>query len=206
MAEVFRLAVSANVTHGLPLNKAERQAAAARIIRSHPQASDRSIAQTTGLAAKTVARIRRRSHVDETDRRVGQDGRVRPLNTADGRRIASRAITDRPDASLREIAQEAGISIGTVRNVRARLEAGEDPVPDPGRRRRDIGVCRCADGRGHRMSIGCCVDNRISRGGRCGHGRGWPGRGEPRHAGRPGWGRCSPGSSRCARPVGTCAG
>jgi hypothetical protein len=128
-ADMFRLAVRANVTHGLPLTRADRQAAAARIIRTHPHLSDRCIAHTTGLAAKTVARIRRRSGTGETDKRIGRDGKARPLNTADGRRIASRAIAARPNASLREVAREAGISVGTVRNVRARLESGEDPVP-----------------------------------------------------------------------------
>ncbi|WP_443150359.1 ParB/RepB/Spo0J family partition protein [Nonomuraea sp. KM88] len=128
-AEAFRLAVAANIRHGLPLTQAERQSAATRIIRSHPQLSDRSIAHTTGLSAKTVARIRHGSHNGITDQRIGRDGKVRPLNTAEGRRIASRTIIDRPGASLREIAREAGVSVGTVRDVRARLASGKDPVP-----------------------------------------------------------------------------
>ncbi|MFI9842513.1 ParB N-terminal domain-containing protein [Nonomuraea sp. NPDC051941] len=127
--EMFQLAVAANTTHGLPLTQAERQAAAARVIDSHPQLSDRSIARITGLSAKTVARIRRASKEGGSDRRLGRDGRLHPLRTAEGRRIASSMITARPDASLREIAQEARISVGTVRDVRARLASGKDVVP-----------------------------------------------------------------------------
>lgn len=127
--EAFRLAVKTNVAHGLPLTLTDRQAATAKIIRSHPALSDRSIAANTGLAAKTVAAIRSRMAEATAPARVGRDGRVRPLSTAEGRRIASQAIAARPEASLREIAREAGISVGTVRDVRARVQAGEDPVP-----------------------------------------------------------------------------
>jgi transposase-like protein len=62
-------------------------------------------------------------------RRIGGDGRVRPLDSAAGRRAAQRLIVDAPDASLREIARRTGISAGTVRDVRDRLRRGEDPVP-----------------------------------------------------------------------------
>lgn len=127
--DVFRIAVWANITHGLPLTRADRKAAVERILTTHPELSDRSIAHTTGLAARTVAEIRRHLPADEIARRVGRDGRERPLSTADGRRIALHSLLARPDASLREIAQEAGISVGTVRDVRARLESGGNPVP-----------------------------------------------------------------------------
>src|SRR5947207_233724 len=86
--EAFRLAVKANISHGLPLSLAERQAAAGRILRSHPLQSDRSIGATTGLAAKTVAAIRRRISDAPASARIGRDGRGRPLSTAGGPRIA----------------------------------------------------------------------------------------------------------------------
>lgn len=134
-SDAFVLAVEANITHGLPLSLSDRTAAAARIINSHPQWSDRAIASTTGLAAKTVAAIRRRSS-EETpqmnDRvlnaRIGRDGRVRPHNAAEGRRIASELMTKRPAASLREVAAAAGISLGTAHDVRERLRRGENPI------------------------------------------------------------------------------
>ncbi|MER5531928.1 winged helix-turn-helix domain-containing protein [Streptomyces sp. NPDC002677] len=129
--DAFVLAVEANVTGGLPLAQAERVTAAARIVRTHPHWSDRAIASVTGLSAKTVGAQRRRlggSAVPE-EVRVGRDGRTRPLSSARGRRIASRLLAETPNASLREIAKKAGISPGTVRDVRRRLERGENPVP-----------------------------------------------------------------------------
>ena len=90
----FLLAVEANVKHGLPLSFADRTAAAARIISSHPQLSDRAIASSTGLAARTVAVIRQRSTGDgpQLNTRLGRDGRIRPLNAAEGRIIAAKLI------------------------------------------------------------------------------------------------------------------
>ncbi|GHG48159.1 ParB/RepB/Spo0J family partition protein [Streptomyces griseocarneus] len=129
--DAFVYAVRANILHGLPLTQADRSAAAERIIRSHPHWSDRLIASATGLAASTVAAVRRRSA--DTGRqppaRTGRDGRVRPLNAAEGRRRAGALIAARPQASLREIAGMAGIAVGTARDVRLRLLQGLDPVP-----------------------------------------------------------------------------
>ncbi|MGE5827017.1 MAG: ParB/RepB/Spo0J family partition protein [Micromonosporaceae bacterium] len=129
-AEAFVVAVQQNVKHGLPLTLADREAAAARIMASHPRWSDRAIAAATGLAAKTVAAVRRRTVAGRhADVRIGRDGRARPLNSAEGRRLASKVIAARPDASLREIAKAAGISPATARDVRDRMHRGDDPVP-----------------------------------------------------------------------------
>lgn len=125
----FIVGVQENIAHGLPLSLTDRRAAAERIIRTQPHWSDRSIATTTGLSAKTVASIR--SSIDDNLRsshRLGSDGRLRPVDTNSARRTAAELIIARPDASLRSIAQEAGLSPSTVRDVRARLERGEDPV------------------------------------------------------------------------------
>jgi ParB-like chromosome segregation protein Spo0J len=129
--DAFFEAVRANVAHGLPLSLADRRVAAERIAWSHPRLSDRAIATATGLAPKTVATIRHRAtgKVLQSDTRIGRDGRVRPLSTVEGRRAAVGLIRSRPDASLREIAKKAGISVGTVRDVRDRLRAGKDPIP-----------------------------------------------------------------------------
>ncbi|MEV7736594.1 transcriptional regulator [Streptomyces sp. NPDC088921] len=132
--DAFLCAVQANVTHGLPLSQADRRAAAARIISSHPQMSDRAIARASGLGAKTVAAIRRRSSdVVLLHARVGRDGKVRPLSSEAGRRRAAELIVERPEASLREVARLAGISPATVSDVRRRLEAGEAPVTERGK-------------------------------------------------------------------------
>ncbi len=129
--DAFILAVQENVTHGLPLPLPDRKSAAARIISSHPDLSDRAIAARTGLATKTVAALRRRSCGDspQSNIRRGLDGRLRPLDAAEGRRRAAAVIEEHPGASLREIARMAGVSLGTAHDVRCRLARGEDPVP-----------------------------------------------------------------------------
>jgi ParB-like chromosome segregation protein Spo0J len=135
--DAFVLAVETNIAHGLPLSLADRTAAAERIIRSHPNWSDRAIASSTGLAASTVSAIRKRAtdQVVQLNSRVGRDGRTRPVSSAEGRRLASELIAGNPGASLRAIASVAGISPGTVRDVRKRLEAGDDPVPPTARKK-----------------------------------------------------------------------
>lgn len=123
-SEAFLLAVRMNAQHGLPLSRADRNAAAARILASHPQLSDRSIAAIAGLAPNTVGAIRRRAAAqpEQLHNRVGRDGRVRPINSAKGRELATRLVLANPDASLRTIAKAAGISPGTVRAVRRELD------------------------------------------------------------------------------------
>ncbi|MFI9530185.1 ParB/RepB/Spo0J family partition protein [Micromonospora rosaria] len=127
---VFVQAVKANIAHGLPLTLADRRAAARRIIGLYPEWSDRMVAATVGLSDKTVAAVRRAAgDVGQPEVRIGMDGRARPLSSAAGRWIASQLMEERPEASLREIAREAGISVATVRDVRARMRRGDDPVP-----------------------------------------------------------------------------
>jgi ParB-like chromosome segregation protein Spo0J len=127
--ELLAAAVRANAGHGLPLTLADREAAASRMIALLPRQSDRWIAKVIGLAPGTVAAVRRWSgQPGDVGTRVGQDGRERPLDIADRRMLAKDAIIRHPDASLRTIAKLAGISPGTVRDVRQRLLRGEDPV------------------------------------------------------------------------------
>ena len=128
--EAFLLAVEANIRHGLPLSLSDRRAAAERIINSWPLASDRWIANITGLAAKTVASVRRGSEgsTPQPEARLGRDGRLRPVDSRERRRIASELISAHPDASLRTIARNAGISVGTARDVREKMVQGIDPV------------------------------------------------------------------------------
>lgn len=141
-ADVFLRAVQENVAHGLPLSQADRRAAAERIIASHPHMSDRAIGQASGLAARAVASIRKRSseHLPQSNARVGRDGRVRPLDSGDARRRAAELLTQQPEASLREVARAAGISPATVLDVRKRLARGDSPVPErPAARKRRSG-------------------------------------------------------------------
>jgi ParB-like chromosome segregation protein Spo0J len=132
--DAFVLAVRLNIAHGLPLTRADRTAAATRIIRSHPQWSNRMIASATGLSAGTVGKVRRRSTVQngQSTTRVGRDGRRRPLDGTVGRVRASELLTEKPAASIRAIALEAGVSPSTVHDVRQRILNGQEPaVPRP---------------------------------------------------------------------------
>ncbi|MFH8407094.1 ParB N-terminal domain-containing protein [Streptomyces sp. NPDC018019] len=129
-ADAFVLAVESNSTHGLPLTKADRKRAAERIIASHPAWSNRMIAAIVGVAPATVAKVRRRMPGGTTPerRRVGQDGRSRPLDGAEGRRLAGDLIAENPGLSLRQIARATGISPETARDVRNRIRRGEAPL------------------------------------------------------------------------------
>lgn len=127
----FVLAVELNSAHGKPLSVEDRTAAAARIIAAFPDWSDRRISSTTGLAAKTVAVIRRRSTADgpQLNARLGRDGRLRPVDPVEGRLVAGQLIREQPQAPLREIAQAAGIALATARDVRQRVLTGQDVLP-----------------------------------------------------------------------------
>ncbi|MFC9286492.1 ParB/RepB/Spo0J family partition protein [Streptomyces sp. NPDC057052] len=137
--DAFVLAVAANATHGLPLSRADRLAAAARILGRHPDWSDRAVASVTGLSAKKVAEIRREYVAGEGAPavRVGRDGRRRPVDRARGRELAGELIRADPGASLRQIAQVTGISPSTAADVRDRVRQGRDPVPERVRAERD---------------------------------------------------------------------
>lgn len=117
--EIFVEKVRANVAHGLPLSLADRKAAVARVLTTHPHWSDRKIASVTGLAHKTVGRIRRDlgEHLPVTTARIGRDGHVRPLGHG-GRERAEEIVRRDPSASIRTIARAAGVSVGTVHAVR----------------------------------------------------------------------------------------
>ncbi|MFE7134297.1 ParB/RepB/Spo0J family partition protein [Streptomyces sp. NPDC057638] len=139
--EAFLRSVTANLTHGLPLSAADRKAAAERILTTRPALSDRAVAGCTGLDAKTVAAVRRRSTADNprSNIRIGADGRAHPLDRTAERIHAAELMTRRPDLPLRAIVQETGLSLGTAHDVRQRLLRGEAPTPQgrrpPARRR-----------------------------------------------------------------------
>lgn len=136
----FVVAVAVNLGEGLPLSLADRRQAAARIVHSHPHWSDRSISRLAGLSAKTIRTIRGYSdQIPVVDTRTGRDGRVRPIDSAAGRRAAAEYFAAHPKSSLRTVAKHAGISPNTVRDVRNRLGRGEDPVGCSNRTRRATG-------------------------------------------------------------------
>ncbi|MBF6331834.1 ParB/RepB/Spo0J family partition protein [Nocardia transvalensis] len=129
-ADAFVLAVKLNAAHGLPLSLADRKAAAARILSSYPDWSDRSIAVTVGISHHTVAAIRRRStgRSAQSTSRIARNGVWHRPNGQQGRQRAVELFTADPDASARKVASLAGISVTTAKEVRKLLRAGRRPV------------------------------------------------------------------------------
>lgn len=136
--EAFVEAVRRNVDHGLPLSVGDRRRATVRVLKRHPDWSDRRIASVCGLSGRTVARLRReqtgRSDGPDSDgtlveleRRVGRDGKARPVQAGEVRDRIREALEQNPGGSLRAIAAMAGASPETVRTVRARLADGGRP-------------------------------------------------------------------------------
>ncbi|MFD4546096.1 ParB N-terminal domain-containing protein [Streptomyces sp. NPDC058466] len=128
-SEALVIAMKANGSHGLPLSKADRVSGAQRVLNSHPDWSDRAIAGITGLSAKTIASLRDRAADGAAldGKRIGRDGRRRPVDPGEGRRRAAEYITAHPNAPLRQVAKETDVSLGTVHDVSARLRRGEGP-------------------------------------------------------------------------------
>jgi ParB-like chromosome segregation protein Spo0J len=128
--EALVLAIRSNTLHGLPLSKADRIAGAKRILMAHPDWADRAVASVTGTSAKTIAVLRNRSagEVDRPDKRLGRDGKRRPVYALEGRQRAIAYLEAHPDASLREVAREAGVSVGTVHSMRRQMRHGTDPI------------------------------------------------------------------------------
>ncbi len=121
--DAYVLSVQQNVTHGLPLTRADRKSAAQRIVRIHPDWSDRAIAKVTGLSPKTVSGVRPRSAagVEAPAARVGLDGRVRTIDLRARHRLARQYLASHPDAASEDVERATGLSPRSVRNARRRF-------------------------------------------------------------------------------------
>jgi ParB-like chromosome segregation protein Spo0J len=131
--EALFLAIKSNTLHGLPLSRGDRISGAKRILASHPDWSDRAVASVAGISARTVAVLRNRSadNIRSFEKRLGRDGKRRPVTGTDGRRRAAEYINTHPGASLRQVARETDVSLGTVHNVLQLIRSGIDPVATP---------------------------------------------------------------------------
>lgn len=135
-------ALDANGSHGLPLTRTDRRLAADRLLRLNPDFSDRRVAVLVGVSPGMIARLRSstapsgRLNTDDEqtevidqpgperrppDHRLGRDGRLRPTSAAPGKDRARELFAERPQATLREVALAAGISVGTAHRVRTDL-------------------------------------------------------------------------------------
>ncbi|MGW6395931.1 ParB/RepB/Spo0J family partition protein [Streptomyces sp. NPDC055103] len=135
--DLFVRSVQANISHGLPLTLGDRKAAALRILATHPHWSDRAIAAVTGVSPKTVGAVRGKCSTEDSPQskpalpRVGRDGRARPADMPERREKARSLLAERPRATLREVAQEAGVSVSTAHRLRQELRScAPVPVPD----------------------------------------------------------------------------
>jgi ParB-like chromosome segregation protein Spo0J len=130
-SEALVLAIKSNTLHGLPLSRADRISGAKRVLVAHRDWSDRAVATITGLSAKSIASLRNSSTGDTqfSGKRLGRDGKRHPVMPTEGRRRAAEYIQAHPDASLRQIARETDVSLGTVHDVRDKIRHGTSPVP-----------------------------------------------------------------------------
>jgi ParB-like chromosome segregation protein Spo0J len=128
--EAFVEAVKANVAHGKPLTLAEREAAAKTVLGIHGDWSNRLVAQVCGLSDKTVGRLRKTTaEIPQSTARIGRDGRQRPTDTRQLRTEIATALRAKPDARPDDLARSLSTSPTTVRDVRKRLDRGDDPLP-----------------------------------------------------------------------------
>lgn len=128
-ADALVLAVRSNTLHGLPLSKADRVSGAKRILAANPDLSDRCIAGMAGLSPRTIASLRNSATAGRLSpaKRLGRDGKRRPVASEEGRQRAAVYIRSHPEASLRQVARASDISLGTAHSVREKLRTGSAP-------------------------------------------------------------------------------
>lgn len=129
--DAFILAVHVNTEQGLPLSREDRLAATRRMLDIHATWSDRMIAELVGLSTKSVASLRACSTeaVPQLNKRLGRDGKMRPVDSTDARMRAAELFESNPDASLREVARAVGLSPATVKDVKNRIACVGPRVP-----------------------------------------------------------------------------
>lgn len=134
--EALILAIRSNTLHGLPLSKADRIASAKLILTQHSDWSNRAVAEITGMSPNTVASLRDSSAAPEPldPKRLGRDGKRHPAVAGEGRRRAAEYLNAHPEASVREIARAALVSVGTAQDVRGKIrDESSHPVEQPAR-------------------------------------------------------------------------
>ena len=124
--EAFMEGLRRNLHHGLPLSLKERESAARTVLAFHLEWSDRRLGEACGLSPGTVGQLRsslghspdQNGHLNT---RWGRDGKRYHADLGALRQRISTAIREKPEGSLRSIAQATGTSPATVRAVKARL-------------------------------------------------------------------------------------
>ena len=119
--EALVIAIQANIQHGKPLSRSERQEAARALLRSCPDRSDRWVGEVCGVSHSTVAVLRRSVSEAEAKVRTGRDGRRRPVDPTLGQAAVARVMAENPTASIRQAAGAAGVAPSTVQRLAAGL-------------------------------------------------------------------------------------
>ena len=123
--EAMALAVEANIKHGKPLTRSERQDAARALLARCPERSDRWLAEICGLSHTTVSHLRQASRTATVEVRTGRDGRRRPVDSVPGRGAVLKVLENHQAASIRQAAEAAGVAPSTVQRLASALRGGK---------------------------------------------------------------------------------
>ncbi|HTT91399.1 MAG TPA: ParB/RepB/Spo0J family partition protein [Acidimicrobiales bacterium] len=119
--EALVMAIQANIQHGKPLSRTERQEAARALLLRCSDRSDRWLGDVCGVSHTTVAVLRRSLSAADAKVRMGRDGRRRPVDPSPGQAAVARVMAENPTASIRQAAGAAGVAPSTVQRVAAGL-------------------------------------------------------------------------------------
>jgi len=122
--EAFEAFVTRNTVDGLELTVDDRKQGVLRVLVAAPRWSDRRVAELCGVSPKLVARLRcdgTPPHESDRDKRIGRDGRARPVRPGAMRGKIVELLEQEPTASLRTVASRLGVSPETVRSVRRQI-------------------------------------------------------------------------------------
>ena len=125
--EALVIAIQANIQHGKPLNRGERQEAARALLHECPERSDRWVGEVCGVSHTTVAVLRRSVSAADAKVRMGRDGRRRPVDPSLGQAAVARVMAENPTASIRQAAGAAGVAPSTVQRLAAGLARSQKP-------------------------------------------------------------------------------
>lgn len=103
-------AIEANVKHGKPLSRGERQTAARHILSQFLAWSDRRVGEVCGLSHATIATIRSMVVGASQKVRVGRYGRSRHVDRSHRHTATERLIDDNSDPGVRRLARVTGAS------------------------------------------------------------------------------------------------
>ncbi len=110
--DLLGLAFALNSVHGRPLTLSDRRAFANRLLKAHPDWSDREIGRRSGLVQPTIARIRQdlesSEDIEPAETRIGRDGRSYPATQKPPATASAPASTARPRP------QQPSVSLGEV--------------------------------------------------------------------------------------------